>query len=106
MLLRRALVAANFAVDEIVEAGDADEARAAQRLHPADLVLLDLNIPAGDGVDLVAEFKQQSAAHVVIVSAESSDVRLAQARANGADGYLRKPFFPEALRRELAPLLD
>lgn len=105
MLMRRALIAARFVLEEICEAGDAKQALDMQRARPADLVLLDLNLPAGDGVDLVREFKRRSAVRVVVVSAESSAARVAQAKANGADGYLRKPFFPEALRRELAPLL-
>ncbi len=90
--------------DEILEAGDARAALEIHRRTPADLVLLDLNMPAGDGVDLVTEFKRDPRVRVVLVTAEASRERVAQAKANGADGYLRKPFFPEALRSELAPL--
>ena len=103
MLLRRTLAAAGFDVD-VREAGDADEGLASFLAEPADLVLLDLNLPIGDGVDLVSEFRPQ--AQVVLVTAESSQRRLDLAQSRGADACLRKPFFPEELRRVLEPFLE
>ncbi|MGI1662485.1 response regulator [Palleronia sp. KMU-117] len=72
----------------------ADSLRAAGRhlraYHPS-VVIVDLGLPDGSGLDLIAELAAPSARALVIL-ATSGDVSLVDAaRAAGADGFLAKP---------------
>jgi DNA-binding response OmpR family regulator len=69
----------------------------AQKERP-DLILLDLQMPAGGGEGVWKRLS--SSAHtqgipVVYVSATSSPGFAAEAEAQGAAGFIRKPFEPE-----------
>ena len=57
-----------------------------------DLLVIDLGLPDGDGVELIKELRQWSAAPVIILSARSSEDEKIRALDVGADDYLVKPF--------------
>ena len=44
---------------EILQAATAGECREAMRWHPVDLVVLDIMLPDGDGVELCRELKER-----------------------------------------------
>jgi CheY-like chemotaxis protein len=75
------------------EAASVGAARAFLAEHPVDVVLLDVRLPDGNGLDLAAEMRTAgNAARVVIVSASVLPVERARALASGADSFLAKPF--------------
>ncbi len=57
-----------------------------------DLVVLDLGLPDGDGVDLIRDLRQWSAVPVIVLSARSAEASKIEALDAGADDYLVKPF--------------
>lgn len=57
-----------------------------------DLVVLDLGLPDGDGVDFVRELRSWSSAPVIVLSARSGEADKIAALDAGADDYLVKPF--------------
>lgn len=57
-----------------------------------DLVVLDLGLPDGDGVELIRELRQWSAMPVIVLSARSAEGSKIAALDAGADDYLVKPF--------------
>lgn len=57
-----------------------------------DLVVLDLGLPDGDGVDFIREFRGWSGAPVIVLSARSAEADKIAALDAGADDYLVKPF--------------
>ncbi len=57
-----------------------------------DLVVLDLGLPDGDGVDLIRDLRQWSAVPVIVLSARSQEADKIMALDAGADDYLVKPF--------------
>jgi two-component system KDP operon response regulator KdpE len=57
-----------------------------------DLVVLDLGLPDGDGIDFVRELRQWSTAPVLVLSARSQESDKIAALDAGADDYLVKPF--------------
>lgn len=57
-----------------------------------DLVVLDLGLPDGDGVDLVRDLRTWSAIPVIVLSARSGEADKIAALDAGADDYLVKPF--------------
>lgn len=76
-----------------------------------DLVILDLGLPDGDGLDFIRDFRQWSQAPVLVLSARSGEEDKIAALDAGADDYLSKPFgigelqarLRAALRRSTTP---
>lgn len=61
-------------------------------LHHPDVVLLDLGLPDGDGIDLIREVRTYSSIPIVVLSARSAEREKVAALDLGADDYLTKPF--------------
>lgn len=57
-----------------------------------ELIVLDLGLPDGDGVDLIRDLRQWSAVPVIVLSARSQEADKIAALDAGADDYLVKPF--------------
>jgi two-component system KDP operon response regulator KdpE len=57
-----------------------------------DLVVLDLGLPDGDGVDLIRDLRTWSTSAVIVLSARSGEADKVAALDAGADDYLVKPF--------------
>ena len=57
-----------------------------------DLLVLDLGLPDGNGVDLIIDLRGWSAVPVIVLSARSSEADKVAALDAGADDYLAKPF--------------
>jgi two-component system KDP operon response regulator KdpE len=57
-----------------------------------DLVILDLGLPDGDGVNLIRDLRSWSAIPVIVLSARSEESQKIAALDAGADDFLSKPF--------------
>ncbi len=57
-----------------------------------NLIILDLGLPDGDGVDFIREVRQWSTVPIVILSARINESDKIKALDAGADDYLSKPF--------------
>ena len=57
-----------------------------------DLVVLDLGLPDGDGVDFIRDLRSWSSCPVIVLSARSNEADKVAALDAGADDYLVKPF--------------
>lgn len=57
-----------------------------------DLLVLDLGLPDGDGVELIRDLRQWSALPIIVLSARSQEADKIEALDAGADDYLVKPF--------------
>lgn len=62
-----------------------------------DLVLLDLNLPDADGIQLAHGLRKQSRTPIIIVSARSETRDRITGLELGADDYVTKPFHPREL---------
>ena len=77
---------------EAVTAATAAEAlELADRIEP-DLVLLDLNLPDGDGRDVCRELQRKHDVPVVMLTARGSELDRVVGLELGADDYVVKPF--------------
>ncbi len=88
-LLQSSLSVEGFAVQTAVTLS---EATALLRHDPPDLVVLDLGLPDGDGVQLVRELRQTRSTPVIVVSARHQEAQKIELLDAGADDYLGKPF--------------
>ena len=57
-----------------------------------DLLILDLGLPDGDGIDLIRDLRGWSGVPIVVLSARSDEADKIAALDAGADDYLTKPF--------------
>jgi len=75
-----------------------------RQLEP-DLVLLDINMPKRDGIDVLREIRKFSDTPVIMVTAMAEDIEKISALRLGADDYVLKPFNPlEVVERTKAVL--
>ena len=90
---------------QVFEADSAKRGLIEAASRQPDLVILDLGLPDGDGVDLVRELRGWTGIPVLILSARSDEANKVRALDAGADDYLTKPFgVPELLARVRALL--
>ena len=89
----------------VVEADDCDAALAAVVAEQPALVVLDLNLPGGDGLTLLPAVRQHTAAPVLVLSVRSAEEDVVRALDLGADDYLTKPFSPRTLLARIRALL-
>lgn len=60
--------------------------------HNPALILLDLGLPDGDGIDLTRQLREWSRVPIVVLSARGREADKVSALDAGADDYLTKPF--------------
>jgi two-component system KDP operon response regulator KdpE len=87
--VRSALTTHGF---KVIEAGTLRDAECLATESPPDLVLLDLGLPDGDGLELLARLREWSRAPVIVLSARGREEDKVTALDAGADDYLTKPF--------------
>ena len=84
---------------QIVSCTDLRSAREQLALATPSLVLLDVNLPDGSGLDLLREIKEQTPAlPVVLLTANDTDMDIVNGLEQGADDYITKPFSLSVLR--------
>jgi two-component system OmpR family response regulator len=90
-------------------AANRDEIVAAFRSPPApDLVLLDVMLPDADGFDVLLKMRQHPALKsvpVIMLTAKATREAVLKGLAGGADGYITKPFEPDALIKAVRAVL-
>ena len=57
-----------------------------------DMVVLDLGLPDGDGVDFIRDLRTWSEIPIIVLSARTTEADKVEALDAGADDYLTKPF--------------
>lgn len=62
--------------------------------HKPDMVLLDLNLPGMDGLDVAREIRRQGDTPLIMVTARVEEVERLIGLELGADDYITKPFSP------------
>jgi two-component system OmpR family response regulator len=79
---------------ETVEAQDGDAALAAVERHAPDLVVLDINMPRMDGLEVCRRLRATSDTPVLFLSSRDDEIDRVIGIELGADDYVVKPFSP------------
>lgn len=87
--LRVALTTEGYVVGEAGTAMEAVERAVSER---PDVVILDLGLPDGDGLDVLSKLREWSSVPVIILSVRGEESDKISALDLGADDYLTKPF--------------
>lgn len=102
------LITAALRADEhtVAAASTLVAAREQLRSAPPDVVILDLTLPDGDGLDLCQEIRRDSAAFVLMLTGRDDEVDKLVGFRLGADDYMTKPFSPRELAARVTALLS
>ena len=82
---------------EVELAADGEQALTLAASNPPDIVLLDLEMPGLDGLDVISQLREWSQIPIIVLSAHGTERDKVQALDAGADDYLTKPFGMEEL---------
>lgn len=103
----RRLVEQAFPAVGVTVADCVETARSVLRSRPFDLALVDLGLPDGDGVEIIAALSNLKAPPVIVVATIYDDDRhLFPALQAGAQGYLLKEQPLELLGKQLRGILE
>ena len=103
-MLRIALKSVGY---EVTEAESVESGLAALVRQQPDLLVLDLGLPDGDGLELLTELRSFSKVPVIVLSVRNGDSDKIKALDIGAQDYVTKPFsVEELLARVRAQLRD
>ena len=94
---------------EVVEAGNGQEGLDRLADSPADLILVDWNMPVMDGLEFITAVRarrEYDSVHIMMVTTETESEQVTRAMAAGANEYLMKPFTKEVLTAKLTLLED
>ena len=73
--------------------------------HEVRLVILDLQLPDADGLDLCRAIREQSRVPIVILTARDEEIDRITGLELGADDYVAKPFSPRELTARIRAVL-
>ena len=89
----------------VTAVADAASALSQMKQGGFELLVLDLNLPDGDGLTLARELGPRPGPAVIIVTARSDDVDRIIGLELGADDYITKPFNPRELLARVKAVL-
>jgi DNA-binding response OmpR family regulator len=90
-VLRSYLEKAGYSV---LSAARGDSGLALFEKHPVDLVLLDLNLPGMDGLDVARMIRRKAETPIIMVTARVEETDRLVGLELGADDYISKPYSP------------
>ncbi|MDE6434682.1 MAG: response regulator transcription factor [Lachnospiraceae bacterium] len=83
---------------QTISCDNLQEARRVMTGHGYDLILLDVNLPDGDGFDFLKEIKEKTDIPVILLTANDLESDIVAGLEMGADDYITKPFSLAILR--------
>lgn len=63
-----------------------------------DLLILDINLPDGSGLELLQQVRQTSSVPIILLTANDMELDIVTGLEAGADDYITKPFSLAVLR--------
>lgn len=90
---------------DTLQAADGEEALAAVAAQPPDLIVLDINMPRMNGLDVCRRLRAQGSLPILFLSSRDDEIDRVLGIELGADDYVVKPFSPrEVVARAMAIL--
>lgn len=101
--LCRALRSEEIGVENCASIREADRRIKEQTQY--DLILLDVNLPDGSGLDFLQKIKKEYGVLVIMLTANDMEIDIVTGLELGADDYITKPFSLAVLRARVATQL-
>jgi len=86
---RRMLVYEGY---EVLTARTLVDARKLLSARKPDVILLDVIMPDGDGIDFCGEIRETTDAHILFLTSKDADVDRIRGLDSGGDDYITKPY--------------
>jgi DNA-binding response OmpR family regulator len=90
---------------DVTIAGDGRNAIEQAQLYKPDLILLDLNLPELDGLEVCRTIRKQSNVPIIMLTARDEEVDKVVGLEIGADDYITKPFSPREMAARVSAVL-
>lgn len=103
MTLSYNLKSAGYEVESVMNAADA---KAIAVEHQFALVVLDVNLPDGNGYEVCRAIKEKQDAAVIFVTAQDMESDMLKGYECGADDYVTKPFSVAVFQKKVAAILS
>jgi two-component system alkaline phosphatase synthesis response regulator PhoP len=81
----------------VINVGNGRDALTLARTEKLDLIVLDLNLPGMDGMEVTARLREESDVYILMLTARGEEEDRIIGLRMGADDYLSKPFSPREL---------
>lgn len=92
-VIKKYLQRANFSIEE----AGSGEVALLKFNDSIDLVILDLNLPNRDGLEVCKAIRKKSKVPIIMVTARTEEIDELKGLSIGADDYIKKPFSPKVL---------
>ncbi|PWH13301.1 MAG: DNA-binding response regulator [Anaerolineae bacterium] len=90
---------------QVIDAQRGDKGLALWERHHPDLVILDLNLPGMDGLDVARSIRQKEDTPILMLTARVEETDQIVGLEVGADDYVTKPFSPKVVVARVRALL-
>ena len=91
---------------QVEEAGDFKTAEKKTEYYDYDIVLLDLKLPDGNGIDLLKKYRPKMEGKTIVITAHATIPSAVEAVQNGAFYYLEKPLDEELLFIQMQKIVE
>ncbi len=108
-IIIRTVQASGLSFGRTVQAGNGAEALEKLAADTVDVMLCDINMPEMSGIELVKKVRQLDSCtntKIIMVSTESAQELIDSVIADGANGFITKPFTPEKFKEKLSPFMS
>lgn len=90
---------------EVVSAYNKEEGKQLILNNKIDFLLLDINLPDGNGLDLCKEIRSKVVCPIVFFTANDTEEDMVKGFESGCDDYISKPFSVELLKHKISAIL-
>lgn len=90
---------------QVLTTDNGPDALAMADAHRPDLIVLDLNLPGMDGMEVAARVRQKSDVYILMLTARTEERDRVAGLQIGADDYLTKPFSPREMVARVEAIL-
>lgn len=98
-------IALSLRTDTVLQAFSIKEAK--EKLDGSiELVILDVNLPDGNGLDFCREIRTERNVPIIFLTANDMEIDIVAGLESGADDYITKPFSLAVLRARVNALQD
>ena len=100
-VIRKSVVLSGFEVGDFWEAGNGKDALTIIHSQKVDVILTDLNMPEMNGLEMFLKIQQEEKYRhipVIFITSQGSEAMVQEGLQQGVQGYIQKPFHPEAIR--------
>ncbi len=84
--------------NKLLKASNLTAAKEILNANKVDLIILDVNLPDGNGVEFLVEYRKNYNTKIMLVTANDMETDIVTGLESGADDYITKPFSLAVLR--------